>query len=82
MRLKFQSTLKEQYDTQWAINHETMLLVEFRLTLAVNAPLSKNLSSLSFERNLHNVHLIHQMTPRFLLCAAVKDSLCSPPVSF
>lgn len=38
MRLKFQSTLKEQYDTQWAINHETMLLVEFKPTVTVTAP--------------------------------------------
>lgn len=28
MRLKFQSTLKEQYDLQWVINHKAMLLVD------------------------------------------------------
>lgn len=35
MRLKFQSTLREQYDTQWAINHEALLLVKFKLTLTL-----------------------------------------------
>lgn len=57
MRLKFQSTLKEQYDTQWAINHEAMLLVDF----------SPNLSSLWSERNWHRVYFIHLMTQSFLL---------------
>lgn len=79
MRLKFQSTLKEQYDTQWAINHEAMLLVDF----------SPNLSSLWSERNWHRVYFIHLMTQSFLLfiyffpllLAAVKDSLRSPPMS-
>lgn len=28
MRLKFQSTLKEQYDLQRVINHKAMLLVD------------------------------------------------------
>ncbi len=71
-RLKFQSTLKEQYDTQWAVNHKIMLLSELRLQLQL---------TLGWKKLWHHVHFTHLMTQSFPLFAAAKDSLCPPPMS-
>lgn len=77
MRLKFQSTLKEQYDTQWAINHGDALLAEFGRSLW---PLLSELQrkKLLTSRPLHPSN--DSIVPSFFFFfAAVRDSRRSPP---